>query len=188
MPGYLAALTLVLLLTMVLIRVFAMKNLGIAAVKFGKIDKSDFLIPPFAFFYFYLVFAAAFHLPTMSTQRFFHQEVVSWMGVAFCFMGLSILLWSLVSFGRSFRIGIDTNRPDRLVTEGVFAFSRNPIYVAFATVLIGQFLIFANWILLVYIFGAVWLFRRQVLREEEFLHQYYGQDYTDYCHRVRRYL
>ena len=32
---------------------------GIQAMKFGEIDKKDFLIPPFAFFYFYIVFGAA---------------------------------------------------------------------------------------------------------------------------------
>jgi protein-S-isoprenylcysteine O-methyltransferase Ste14 len=70
----------------------------------------------------------------------------------------------------------------------VFAFSRNPIYVAFASILLGQFLIFPNWILLVYIGAATWLFHRQVLREEEFLKQHYGQEYAEYCQRVRRYL
>jgi protein-S-isoprenylcysteine O-methyltransferase Ste14 len=124
-----------------------MKRMGIQAMQFGKIDKTDFLIPPFALFYFYLVFAAAFKLPTVSTKEFFHAGVISWVGVCFCLAGLFILLWSLVSFGQSFRVGIDTDFPDKLVTTGVFAFSRNPIYVAFGFVLLGQFLIFSNWIL-----------------------------------------
>ena len=88
----------------------------------------------------------------------------------------------------SFRVGIDNDKPDELVTTGVFAFSRNPIYVGFASVLVGQFLIFPNWILLVYLVLAFWLFHRQVLREESFLKAHYGQEFTDYCQRVRRYL
>jgi protein-S-isoprenylcysteine O-methyltransferase Ste14 len=36
--------------------------------------------------------------------------------------------------------------------------------------------------------AATWLFRRQVLREEEYLKKRYGEEYTDYCRRVRRYL
>jgi hypothetical protein len=35
-----------------------MRKAGMEATQFGEIDKKDFLIPPFAFFYFYLVFAA----------------------------------------------------------------------------------------------------------------------------------
>ncbi len=155
---------------------------------FGNIDKKDFLIPPFALFYFYLVFAAAFGFPSVSTQQFFHSEVISWGGVLFCLVGLLLLLWSLVSFGKSFRVGIDVDRPDRLITTGIFAFSRNPIYVAFAIILIGQFLVFSNWILLLYIGMAVWLFHRQVLREEGYLKSHYGSEYAEYCKRVRRYL
>ena len=51
MPKYLGALTIVLLLGMVLTRVFLLKGQGIKAMKFGNIDKTDFLIPPFALFY-----------------------------------------------------------------------------------------------------------------------------------------
>jgi protein-S-isoprenylcysteine O-methyltransferase Ste14 len=97
-------------------------------------------------------------------------------------------LWSLVSFGQSFRVGIDAEHPDKLIMSGVFAFSRNSIYVAFALILWGQFLIFSNWILLVYLAAGVWLFHRQVLREEDYLKKHYGKEYPEYCNRVRRYL
>ena len=155
---------------------------------FGKIDKTDFLIPPFALFYFYTVFAAAFDLPFVRTEEFFHSEVISWVGVMLCLAGLILLLLSLVSFGKSFRVGIDVDHSDKLVTTSLFAFSRNPIYLAFAFVLLGQFLVFPNWILLVYLAAGSWLFHRQVLREEEFLRKHYGQEYAEYCKRVRRYL
>jgi protein-S-isoprenylcysteine O-methyltransferase Ste14 len=188
MQGYLAALAIVLLLGMVMTRVILMKRTGIRAMHFGRIDKTDFLIPPFALFYFYTVFAAAFNLPIVSTQRFFHSDIISWVGVFLCFGGLVLLLLSLVSFGQSFRVGIDIDHPDKLVTTGVFAFSRNPIYVAFGFVLLGQFLVFPNWILLTYFAAGIWLFHRQVLREEEVMSRQYGQEYAEYCNRVRRYL
>jgi hypothetical protein len=84
MEGYLAALTIVLLLGMVLTRVVFVRRAGTRAVHFGRIDKKDFLIPPFALFYFYTVFAAPFNL-----QEFFHSEVISWVGVFLCFGGLT---------------------------------------------------------------------------------------------------
>ncbi len=188
MQGYLAALTIVLLLGMVLTRVILMRRTGTRAMHFGRIDKTDFLIPPFALFYFYTVFAAAFNLPLASTQRVFHSEASSWVGVFLCFGSLTLFLLSLVSFGKSFRVGIDIDHPNQLVTTGVFAFSRNPIYLAFGFVLLGQFLVFPNWILLVYLVVGIWLFHRQVLREEAFLRKQYGQEYTEYCNRVSRYL
>jgi protein-S-isoprenylcysteine O-methyltransferase Ste14 len=188
MPNYLAALTVVLLMGMVLTRVMLLRRKGVKPVHFGDLDKTDFLIPPFALFYFYLVFAAAFNLPTPSRHVFFDSLPLAWVGVFFCLSGLSMLLWSLISFGHSFRIGIDTEHPDTLVTTGIFAFSRNPIYVAFGLVLFGQFLVFSNWILLLYLLAAVWLFHRQVLREEAYLKDHYGDEFLAYSARVRRYI
>jgi protein-S-isoprenylcysteine O-methyltransferase Ste14 len=188
MQPYFAVLTIVLLLGMVLIRSYLMNRQGIRAIHFGKLDRKDFLIPPFALFYFYTVFANAFGLPSVSQQRFFQSEVIAWVGVSLCVIGLLLLLWSLISFGRSFRVGIDTDNPDKLITSGVFAFSRNPIYVAFWLILLGQFLIFPNWILLVYWGAATWLFHRQVLREEAYLKEHYGEEYAAYTNRVRRYI
>jgi hypothetical protein len=79
MPRYLAALTLVLLLGMVLARTLMMKRKGIRAIYFANIDKKDFLIPPFVLFYFYLVFAAAFNWPALSTQEFFDSDIISFI-------------------------------------------------------------------------------------------------------------
>src|ERR1700733_387901 len=188
MPRYFGALTLVLLLGMVLTRALLMRRGGTKAIHFGEIDKTDFLIPPFALFYFYIVFAAAFDFPTVSRQEFFHSATISWAGALLCLAGLFLLFLSLVSFGKSFRVGIDQTDPDKLVTTGIFAFSRNPIYVAFGFVLLGQFLLFSNWILLVYMVAAIWLFHRQILREKQYLRSHYGQPYSEYCDRVRRYL
>jgi protein-S-isoprenylcysteine O-methyltransferase Ste14 len=188
MQAVFGALTIILLFGMVLSRVVLMKRQGLQAMQFGKIDKTDFLIPPVALVYFYSIFAHALGLPLISTQTFFQSELIAWLGVIFCLIGLLLLLWSLLSFGRGFRVGIDTERPGQLVTSGIFAYSRNPIYVAFALVLFGQFLIFPNWILLAYLFAAIWLFHRQVLREEDYLKTNYGEEYTTYCNQVRRYI
>lgn len=188
MPEYFAVLTILLLIGMVLTRAMMLKRKGIEVMQFGKMDKTDFLIPPFALFYFYLVFANAFNWPTVSRQEFFQSEGIAWLGVLFCLAGLLLLLWSIVSFGQSFRVGIDADHPDKLITTGLFAFTRNPIYVAFALTLIGQLLIFPNLVLLIYLVAAVLLFHRQVLREEAYLKDHYGLEYSEYCGRVRRYI
>jgi protein-S-isoprenylcysteine O-methyltransferase Ste14 len=188
MPRYLAALAVVLLIGTVVSRVLLLRRTGTQAMHFGKLDKTDFLIPPVALFYFYTVFAAAFGWPLANRQRFFQSAVVAWCGVALCGVGILILVLSLVSFGKSFRVGIDVDEPGRLVTTGVFAVSRNPIYVGFFAFLLGQLLVSPDWVPLIYLAGAAALFHRQVLREEDFMRQRYGQEYADYCRRVRRYV
>jgi protein-S-isoprenylcysteine O-methyltransferase Ste14 len=188
MPRYLGALTILLVLATVLMRVYMLKKRGVAAMKFGTIDRTDVVIPPFALFYIYLIFADAFRWPTVLHEEFFDSSWVSYIGVLCCAAAVLLIYFSLVSFGKSFRIGIDTDRPDRLVTSGVFAFTRNPMYVAFALMLLGEFLIQPNWIMLAYLLAGVALFHRQVLREETYLAQHYGEAYRAYGKRVRRYL
>ncbi|QLL05753.1 methyltransferase family protein [Mycobacterium vicinigordonae] len=188
MPQYLAALMVVLLIGTVVGRVLVLKRSDTRAMHFGKLDNSDFAIPPVALFYFYTIFAAAFGWPMVSRQRFFHSTVVSWIGLALCAIALAVLVGSLVSFGRSFRVGIDVDAPGRLVTTGIFAVSRNPIYVGFFLFLVGQFLVFPNWVPLFYLAAGTWLFHRQVLREEEFLRRQYRREFDEYCSRVRRYV
>jgi protein-S-isoprenylcysteine O-methyltransferase Ste14 len=187
-PGYLAAATIVLLIGMVLTRVLLLSRTGTRAMHFGNTDKKDFLIPPVALFYFYTVFAAAFGWPLVGGRKFFQSDAMAWIGVGLCCGGLLVLLASLISFGKSFRVGIDVDRPDQLVTTGVFAWSRNPIYVALFLVLVGQFLVFPNWVPAAYLVAGSWLFHRQVLREEEFMRRQYGDEYAVYCRRVRRYV
>src|ERR1700753_851013 len=113
-------------------RVLLLRRAGTQAMHLGNLDKTDFLIPPVALFYFYTIFAAAFHWPLVSTRKLFQSTVIAWIGVGLCFIGLMVLFASLASFGRSFRVGIDVDPPDKLVTTGIFAVSRTPIYVGFA--------------------------------------------------------
>ncbi len=188
MTHTLAALTIILLLGMVLTRVALLRRGRIVAMKFGETDKADFLIPPFALFYFYLVFARTLHWPSPVHSTLFTSTVVAWAGVALCAAGLALMAATLVAFGSSFRIGIDMDRPGKLVTSGVFAYSRNPIYVAFAMVLAGEFLILPHWLLLLYLFAGIAIFHRQVLREEVSLASHYGSEYKLYRNRVHRYL
>ena len=188
MAQYAAALMVVLLMGTVVGRVVVLRRSGTRAMHFGELDKSDFLIPPVALFYFYTLFATAFGWPLGSGQRFFRSAIVAWLGVGLCACGVAVLVLSLVSFGNSFRVGIDAERPGGLVTTGIFAVSRNPIYVGFFLFLLGQFLVFANWTCLIALAVAAVLFHRQVLREEGFMRDHYGQEYADYCRRVRRYV
>jgi len=173
---------------MVVARNLMLRRQGVQTMHFGKLDRKDFLIPPIAAVYFYTVLGHAFGWPLASTQLFFQSEALAWMGVGLCAAGLAVQAWALVSFGRSFRVGIDTEHPGNLITSGAFACSRNPIYVAFWFILLGQFLVFPNWVLLLYLVAATWLLHRQVLREEAFMGEQYGSAYAEYCAGVRRYL
>ena len=76
-----------------------------------------------------------------------------------------------------------------LVTEGVFARTRNPLYVGVSVALCGIALIFAlDWLLLLIIPGCVILHFAVVRREELYLERKFGDAYRRYKVRVPRYL
>ena len=80
-------------------------------------------------------------------------------------------------------------RATRLVTGGVFARSRNPIYLGDALILAGLALGFGNWLGFLLLPLFVWFIGRlQIAPEERALQRLFGEVYRAYCARVRRWL
>jgi protein-S-isoprenylcysteine O-methyltransferase Ste14 len=163
---------------------------GIQAIVFGSSDKSDLVLVPIVLALVYFICANAFGFPLWAPLKaqFLASQALGWIGLALCVLAIAGLAASLASFGDSFRVGIDTDKPDKLVTSGLFAISRNPIYVCFDIFFIGQILIHRSAAVLVFcILIALWI-HRQILKEEAFLDTRYGKEYSDYKAKVRRYL
>lgn len=188
MQEYWGISAIILFILTVIIRSYTLKKQGIDPVEFGKKDKNDFILIPFALFYLYLIIANAFRFSPIPGQILFRNEIISWIGVIFCSTAILFFIWSIISFKKSFRVGLVENKKEGLITNGAFSVSRNPIYVSFGLMLIGQFLIFSNWILLIYIVAGTGRFHLQILKEENFLREQYGAEFQDYCKKVRRYL
>jgi protein-S-isoprenylcysteine O-methyltransferase Ste14 len=119
---------------------------------------------------------------------FLQTPAAKTFGVVLVTLGMIPFILAFVNFGTSWRIGIDRKTPGGLVTGGIFAVTRNPIYVAFIMFLFGIFLINGTWFFLIFALLAVLAIHFQILREEEFLKQQYGRTYNEYCRRAARYL
>ena len=76
-----------------------------------------------------------------------------------------------------------------LVTDGVFAFSRNPIYLGMTVGLLGLFLALGSLSPLAVVPPFVYVIRtRFIAVEEQMLEAAFGEAYRDYRARVRRWL
>lgn len=76
-----------------------------------------------------------------------------------------------------------------LVTDGVFAWSRNPMYLGMLIALTGVATVTATiWSLLVVAAFFVFVRQRFVLPEEAQMRATFGDSYDDYSQRVRRWL
>lgn len=121
----------------------------------------------------------------------------------FDFFGRSYLMWTLVliamllatvaliQFFRA-RTSIDPLHPGKvssLVTTGVYAISRNPMYLALLLILLAWGLWLGNAfnVLLAAAFVSV-MNRYQISREEASLLQKFGKEYSQYCIKVRRWF
>ncbi len=77
---------------------------------------------------------------------------------------------------------------ERLVTEGFFRHSRNPLYLGNLLVLLGLFLIHGHpWVLVLGLAFFGFAYRAIVAAEEAYLAAKFPE-YEDYCRRVRRWL
>ena len=101
------------------------------------------------------------------------------------------LLWVLVAqaqMGASWRIGIDDQSAAPLVQSGLFAVSRNPIFLGMVAMLLGLVAVLPTAITLTIAVLGLALMNIQVRLEEEFLAKAYGEEYQAYRGRVRRWL
>jgi protein-S-isoprenylcysteine O-methyltransferase Ste14 len=190
MKGIFSVAMLALFILLVVGRALMLRKRGIRALVFGETDKSDFLLIPVVVAFFYTLCAGAFGFPVprVLIRPFWVFPAAEWLGLLLSAVALVGFALTLKSFGDSFRVGIDEVKPDSLVTKGMFADSRNPIYVCFLLFFIGMFLTNPNLALAVFVPLLALAIHRQILREEAFLAQHYGDAYAEYRRRVRRYL
>lgn len=79
--------------------------------------------------------------------------------------------------------------PQILVTVGLYRYSRNPMYVAVALILLGWTVAFLSFALLIYVLLVVVAFHfRVVYGEEPWLVRTQGSAWREYSQRVRRWF
>lgn len=110
--------------------------------------------------------------------------------------GVPLLIWGYVQYRLVGRYrgqhgaggpGIDVP-PQRIVTDGPYAYVRNPMYLGHLIFMLGVALTLRSWLALaLFAFHAVWVHRR-VLADEARLTALFGSEYTDYQARVKRWL
>jgi len=112
-----------------------------------------------------------------------------WLGLPLVVAGAGVAIAGSRLFARAGTSIIPLSQSSALVTDGVFRYSRNPMYVGMIATLGGAaLLVHSLWGWLV-VAAFAWLIRRSfVLREEALLRQTFGEAYAQYCGRVRRWL
>lgn len=113
----------------------------------------------------------------------------NFIGVAMLAAGLATAMVGARLF-KSVGTNIMTfDKPDKLVTTGLFAYSRNPMYLGFALAALGVAIFLATVLPLVLATTFCIILDRWYIKfEEDKMLSVFGDDYIEYKKRVRRWL
>ena len=114
----------------------------------------------------------------------------------FNFLGLFLIIISPIIFfsSRNAFYAYEENPlpqtdTDKIIKTGIYAYSRNPIYLSFVLFHLGMFLTFENTMYFLSSLGLFFWLNNYVIKEEEdFLKDKFKEDFTRYCNSVKKWI
>ena len=111
------------------------------------------------------------------------------VGLVLLLVALLIVRWAATTFRKARTNILTSQSANTIVSDGPFAYSRNPIYVAIFLGLVAFSLTFDSLWFLVAMVPMYLVIRYGVIaREESYLERKFGESYTTYKGKVRRWL
>ena len=117
-----------------------------------------------------------------------HQTLVS---ILILLIGILILIIPVTKFIK-YKTTIDPiefKKVNKLVTSGIYKYSRNPMYLRLLLIVISSSILYLNiYSVSTPIFFYYWINRFQIQREEIFLTEKFGKEYLSYKTKTRRWI
>ncbi len=130
---------------------------------------------PLGYFFSDWLSAADYSLPSW----------VSWAGAIVCFLALLLLAAAHRDLGENWTSTVKIRSGHTLVTNGVYALMRHPVYAAHLLLSAGILLLIPNFFAAPLALTAMGLLAiLRIPQEEELLLEVFGQQYRDYCSKV----
>lgn len=112
-----------------------------------------------------------------------------WPGLLLCGLALPFVgAWQFKQAQTTMRPD-DPTKTSILVTGGIYRFTRNPMYLGFALILLAQSCYLTNlYTSLGTLIFVVYIHRLQIMPEQRMLLAHFGKEYIDYMQRVRPWI
>ncbi len=144
------------------------------------------IIPPI---WFALGLAAIYLLDRFLPGIIFSGPLTLGLGLILCLLGIALAVSAAGLFRKAETGIVPFSDATSLVTSGPFQRSRNPMYLGMAMVLLGAALIAGSISSLLVVPAFMLLIQSRFIRgEEQMLREEFGEEFEDYCRRVRRWL
>jgi protein-S-isoprenylcysteine O-methyltransferase Ste14 len=116
-------------------------------------------------------------------------KFLEWLGYVLVIIGLGLAFSAASGFMRA-RTTLDPHGSvSNIVTSGPYRFTRNPIYLGFTCFLVGFLFVFKSyWGLIMSPIFIVLMNVLVIQHEEAYLEKKFGETYSSYKSRVRRWL
>jgi protein-S-isoprenylcysteine O-methyltransferase Ste14 len=109
------------------------------------------------------------------------------LGTAWFYAGLPIYLVGLIAYVMVW-IGFATTPPDKLVTKGIYRYSRNPMQLSQVVIFLGVGIATASWVFLLLAVAYMIMPLLWVGAEERHCLKHYGDTYREYMKRTPRWI
>ena len=150
-------------------------------------DRPGVVLPPPLLFVFPL--ATAFLGERFLPTSFVHGDLRWGVGSLAVLVGLVLNIAGFITQRRAGTDPIPFHPTTRIVSHGLYHFSRNPMYVGFGLWTLGIALLMNSvWMLLAVPIGLVLTDRFVIAREERYLERKFGEEYLSYKRQVRRWI
>jgi len=130
------------------------------------------------------------------TYAVFLPMVVSWvyavflplqLGITWLYSGLIIYLFGIV-FTIVAVLNFATSPKDKVITKGLYSFTRNPTYIGLVLIQIGLGIACSSWLYLLLTVVLMILLNANLPAEERYCRYRYGDDYRKYKNRTPRWI
>lgn len=120
--------------------------------------------------------------------NYLDKPILKIIGIALSLASLIFILSAQKTMADSWRIGIDDKNKTKLIKNGAFKYSRNPIFLGMILVLVGVTLILATYFIIYLTVLSYIIISIQVRLEEEYLSKVHGKEYIEYKKMVGRFI
>ncbi len=119
----------------------------------------------------------------------FFEGNIRYMGFMVILGGIAIILIAARLFNKADTPIRPFKKPETLITDGLYKFSRNPVYLGMIVILIGFGMFLGSLTSFLVIPAFIWAIQTNfIILEEQLLLNTFGKEYADYLSRVRRWL